>query len=372
MTQLSKKTTDTQRDMPRALQKLLNVILGDWLDGMAPAKARDILDILSALSAPPDLRGVCEVAENVAEMKSVLNVLASDNSLKKVNLCIHVCEQLVDLKERIVAQLPMAVMHARKKKRLIKTYTEYPLYGCLWHRAALTDYQQQFLLLQAYLLNYFIRFGHDADTSHPYIWAKSVRILSERGAMQEAILRQLPSAALSPVLYRAQLIKARSLLSGDPNAVKNLGDLIRMFDVLVTGNAPLGRRRYPRETASTGGKPVRGGMPDDYVELDTYEVELPGGGKTRITQWQPLFGKPGQRVGSTKRGISPEDEIPPFSEVSIGENRFDSGCYTVRDYILKTKDARRAMARGNLVLPGRWESMNHHDLSMLTRALRDE
>lgn len=368
---MNQQTTGIEVEMPQAWNTLLNVMSDGWIAGMAPVEAENIADILSALSAPPDLRGVCEVAANVVEMKPVLSTLASDDSLKKVNLCIHVCEQIVERKERIVAQLPLAMMHARKKKRLIKTYTEHPLYGCLWHRAALTDYQQQFLLLQGYLLNYFIRFGHDAVTSHPYIWAKSVRILSEPWAMQEAILKHLPATALMPVLYREQLIAAQSVLSGDRAAVVHLGDLTRMLDVLVTGIAPLGYERDGVGVGSTGGKPVRGGMPEDFVELGTYEVDLPGGGMTRITQWQPLFEKPGRRASSTRKGVSPEDEIPPFSEISVGDNRFDSGCYTVRDYILRTKDARRAMARGNLVLPGRWESMNHHDLSELARGLRD-
>lgn len=369
---MNQQIAEVERALPGDWQTLINVMSDKPKDGMAPVNAEDTKNILSALSAPPDLRGVCEVAANVAEMKAVLNMLASDNSLDKVNLCICVCEEIVKRKDDIVPKLKLAVMHARKKKRLIKTYTEYPLYGCLWHRAALTDYQQQFLLLQGYLLNYFIRFGHDAVTSHPYIWAKSVRILSERGAMQEAILKHLPSTALTPVLYREQLIAVQSVLSGDRAAVAHLGDLIRMLDVLVMGIAPLGYERDGAGVGSTGDKPVRGGMPEDFVELGTYEVDLPGGGKTRITQWQPLFEKPGRRASSTRKGVSPGDEIPPFSEISVGDNRFDSGCYTVRDYILRTKDARRAMARGNLVLPGRWESMNHHDLSELARALRDE
>lgn len=369
---MNQQIAEIERALPGAWQTLLNVMSDGWIAGMAPVEAENITDILSALSAPPDLRGLCEVADNVVEMKPMLTTLASDSSLEKVNLSLQVCEQIVRLRDRIVAQLPKTVMHARKKKRLIKTYTDHPLYGCLWHRAALTDYQQQFLLLQAYLLNYFVRFGHDAATSHPYIWAKSVRILSESGAMQEAVLKHLPRTALTPLLYRNRLITAQSLISGDRAAVAHLSDLIRMLDVLVTGKAPLGHDRDGAGGGSTGGKPVRGGMPDDSVELGTYEVDLPGGGKTRITQWQPLFEKPGRRASSTRKGVSPEDEIPPFNEISVGDNRFDSGCYTVRDYILQTKDARRAMARGNLVLPGRWESMNHHDLSQLMGALRDE
>lgn len=368
-------TSEAKKNVPGAWQVLLDVLKADWMHISALVSDQDILDILLALSAPPDLRGVCEVAANIVEMKNTLDMLASGKSIRNVNLCIRVCEEIVRCKANIVARLPKAVMHARAKsasirKRLIKTYTRYPLYGCLWHQAALTDFQQQFRLLQAYLLNYFVRFGHEANTSHPYVWAKSVRILSEEGATQKSILEHLPNTALAPVIYRERLMDAQVKFSGNRTAVAHLGDLIRMLDVLVSGIPPLGHDREHAGEGGGGGKPVRGSMPDVHVELAAYEVELPNGGRRQIVHWQPLFVGPGRRAHLTKRGTSPTDEIPPFDEISVGVSRVDSGCYSIRDYILQTKDAQRAMARSNLALQGRWESMNHHDLTQLAQALR--
>lgn len=371
-------SSEAEKTIPRAWQVLLDVMNADWIHVSALVSDQTIVGILRALSAPPDLRGVCDVATNIVAMKSTLDALASDESIRNVNLCIRVCEEIVRCKADIVMRLPKAVMHVRAKsasirKRLIKTYTRYPLYGCLWHQAALTDFQPQFQLMQAYLFNYFVRFGHDASTSHPYTWAKNVRSLSEgeeEKTTQKAILERLPSTALAPVVYRESLRDARTNLSGNRAAVALIDDLTRMFDVLISGVAPPSHVHGPGGNGG-GGKPVRGSMPDTYVELGTYEVEIPSGGNRQIVLRQPSFVGPGRRARLTQRGTSPTDEIPPYDDISVGVGRVDSGCYSIRDYVLQAKDAQRAMARGNLVLPGRWESMNHHDLTHLAQALRN-
>lgn len=336
----------------------------------------EVFDILIALSVPPDLRGLCEVAANVIDMAELLNELADADSLEDVQLCVRVCAVIKACTKTLSRELPKTVMRSRKKKskrinRLIKTYTKCPLYGCLWHRAGLPAYQIRFLLLQAYLLNYFLRFGHKAISSHPYIWAKAIRILSEKGATQKEILKHLPAKALTPRDYRSRLISARQELSANKRASENLDDLIRMFDVLVTGEEPLPRSRVGH-SAFTSHVPryVRGDMPGDYVEIESHAVELPGGGRTRISLSQPLFDKSGRRAHLSRTGLSPRDEIPSFDAVSHSRNLTDSGCYTIRDYILRMKDARRALARTCMHLVGRWESLNEHDLAVLGSAIK--
>lgn len=328
----------------------------------------DVIDMLRYIGAPPGLKGLISVARSLQEVLSALDRLLEERSKFYSELWRHICHDILSLQNIVEKRIP-SVYVAGDKRKIRGPHMQHPLYGLLWHRAKLDQYQRQFSVLQAIAVYWFVKISRNHQ-GHGlvYNWLRYIRVLSEESPLTNAILPLLPTEPASLQGYYRSLVEIIDKSDDlDVEAVKHIQVLCRLVKSAIEEDVPSPRTASGRSATGGGGGPTRGDMPDNWRQvLAEYEIELDG---QDLLVAHFLDDPEGFVAPDREPGLAPGEVSPGRESILVKTPRGDSGCYTLAEYAHKLRYAREALSLENQQLVTRWSVIREYEESALLASL---
>lgn len=297
----------------------------------------------------------------------MLDVLLEERSRFYSELWRQICHDILSL-QKIVEKRILSVHVAGDKRKIRGPHMQHPLYGLLWHRAKLDQYQRQFSVLQAIAVYWFVKIArHHKGRGLVYSWLRYVRVLSEESSLTRAILPLLPAKALSLGGYYRSFVTAFAEAELEAEAAKHIQVLGRLVKSAIEEDVPSPRTASGRSATGGGGGPTRGDMPDNWRQvLAEYEIELEG---QDLLVAHFLDDPEGFVAPGREPGLAPGEVSPGRESILVKTPRGDSGCYTLAEYAHKLRYAREALSLENQQLVTRWSVIRDYEEFALLASL---
>lgn len=327
----------------------------------------DVIDMLRYIGAPRGLKGLISVARSLQEVLSALDRLLEERSKFYSELWRHICHDILKLQKIVEKRIP-SVHVAGDKRKIRGPHMQHPLYGLLWHRARLGQYQRQFSVLQAIAVYWFVKIARNHQ-GHGlvYNWLRYVRALSEESPLTKAILPLLPTEPASLQGYYRSLVKIIDKTDLDAEAVKHIQVLCRLVKSALNERVPPPRQAEGGVRPGAGGGPIKGDMPGGWHEkLAEYAVDIDEE-EMFVTHF---LENPEDFVATgAEPGLAPGEITPGRESLLLATRHGDSGCYTLAEYAHKYRYARAAISLENQQLVTRQSVMRDHEQHALFKSL---
>lgn len=328
-------------------------------------KENEIVEFLREIDAPQTLKGIVGVAERILLMQESGLLRGAAGTEERLTTWSLIARTVVEQQAVFERAMP-DVMPSANAKYLYGVISESPVYAALWHSARLADEMEDldkpFLILQSFLLLWYITIGHDATSQHRKPFGLAIRTLSEKSEIARTVLSELPTEIDSDGQYLAMVSRVKGKLRASASAYELLGKIEQLIRSLM-GLEGLIARPHEGNSAAMGGAHVRG---DRRRRGNSQEMPT-GDDDSDVLVTRKKYNKTSdEKNGRSNGGDTNPDGIMAQCH---GKHPFDSGCYSRGAYEVRVRHRQAAIDRSHNTCHAEFNQADPNSIRLLIDAL---